>query len=1852
MNASKTLSIITLGITKQQLLAALMLGSLLLPITAPVAALGAPTNGSSDTSATESLSLWDDTITSLNNDIEALTTPWRPENASADIKDDLKTADSKPKTVDEKLAAAKPLAPAIKSTSGPEQHKSVTESQGNYAPTEKPVAPAAPMFFDLLPAGEHEHLYDYTNNLGSPRGQVEADSANRAAAIPIRHRAGIANFSFDVPLASMPGRGLDAAVGMTYNSRTWAKTPDGTGDHYTYDVEESWIAPGFSAGFGYLESQVQPVYSGATFLFNKTAPIGQTESDGTRREMTCSSWSGSICNEYRSSDGSQVRFSGDWTGNDANFTATYPNGMKVFYASTAATGSIKRHYPVILEDRNGNRVRITYVPGLSGRIASLTDTLNRQIKFYYDNDISGNPDKLVAVTIPGLAASSEMQTVRFYYDTLTLSSSGRFAGTITAPSTIRVLSYVYMPATDTGYKYEYDTNYGMIKKINRYVGMTASSTGLTATGTISSDGTWAASTEYNYPDGTTALTDVPKYTKRTDDWAGRTGNAQETLYESLDPSTATNNQYYSNITVKDNGFDVLTQSISDSNGFLKETSVWKVVGSTNTLMSKTNYTFNTTTRNLTRIAVTNDAGLIKATEFEYDAYSNQTKARECDYAAANTPCTDSSAIRRTETTYRNDAATSQGWLDLNLISLPKTVTTIVGGAVVSKTTLEYDHNGNDSTLVRRSDIDQITHDIFFNPEHPAWDEDICSPDVEAPPGGCPHYVHHYGYTSSSAYRGNVTKVTRYSDATITTDPNADVSEFEYDIAGNQVSATLSCCNLKTTSYGTTWSETGYAYPVSETKGSGTPQLMTSYGYNLNTGQLIWSKDPSLQDTTLRTDYEYESDTLRPKTTTYPNGGVVETFYSDKEQTGTNLLPGYVRQTTTLDSSHTAQSYSYFDARGLGLRSALQTTDGWLISAAEYDNLGRIKKSYNPYYGSTPVVAIPTGTKYTEVTGLDSLGRTTEVTSQDATTVHTYPDESTVTYTAPNSQSITGISTRVMDQAGKERRQIVDALGRIVRVDEPTAGGLGAVATPNQPTYYEYDGNDNLTKVIQSDGTTTQNRLFKYDSLSRLVAEKQVEANATLNDAGTKVTSGGLWTKVLKYSSQGLLTDGYDARGVHTQMAYDGLNRVSGVTYSGETGYQTPAVTYTYDQSRSGFLNVAALTRVETAASGDTPATATEFDYDAMGRVSKHRQWIGTQEYDLEYGYNLAGQLTTEKYPSGRVVTNSYDANGRLSSIADANRPYLSSLAYQGNGGSLSSMTYGNGTVQTLGLNDRMQMTSQELKRGSETLQKYQYGYGQLNGSGVLDPTKNNGQLSTIESYVGTAKQWTKKFSYDQLGRLSQEQELRGDNDAQVYKNVYDFDRFGNMYRKTANNTGALGFTPIEDSNIDRTTNRLMATSTGGEEGGIGGVSDATMYDEAGNVITDNKFRGLAYTYDANGRMVGSSEAPQPPALPVMNPNGDPLSVYDAAGMRVAERIDGVWTFMVYDIAGKLVADYGGVPSADEGGVRYVLSDWQGSTRAALSNAGYVQARMDYSAYGEDIGSGTGMRTASQGFGISTDLRQKYGLTERDSSTGLDHAWFRKNENRAGRWTSPDPYGGSVSIGNPQSFNRFSYAGGEPTNFVDPTGLLLAIPIYHCERVIRGDSVFYVCTVEGYWIVDDNPSGGYGPPGTHEPGMGVQTVERPPNKKKKRCKQHNDGRDATAINGMIRTAGLPGIENLRPSQYSPEGEVGDTRNREALLAAIRNNLAFIYDTGMGGLHAKDVGDDNIDSRSRLWSGPPTLGRDSDGMEGSLQVTVGQTDPATGRARVYVDRDCINPAEGPLPAAIHGVQIFINRLGKLF
>ncbi|MEO7507142.1 MAG: RHS repeat-associated core domain-containing protein, partial [Pyrinomonadaceae bacterium] len=105
------------------------------------------------------------------------------------------------------------------------------------------------------------------------------------------------------------------------------------------------------------------------------------------------------------------------------------------------------------------------------------------------------------------------------------------------------------------------------------------------------------------------------------------------------------------------------------------------------------------------------------------------------------------------------------------------------------------------------------------------------------------------------------------------------------------------------------------------------------------------------------------------------------------------------------------------------------------------------------------------------------------------------------------------------------------------------------------------------------------------------------------------------------------------------------------------------------------------------------------------------------------------------------------------------------------------------------------------------------------------------------------------------------------------------------------------------------------------------------------------------------------------------------------------------------------------------------------------NGGSVISRHDYLPFGEEIGAGVGSRTTGKLFSQYDNVRQKYAGMETDTATGMAHTLWRKQDNWSGRWTSPDPYGGSMTTANPQSFNRYVYSDNDPLNKVDPSGLV-------------------------------------------------------------------------------------------------------------------------------------------------------------------------------------------------------------------
>ena len=87
---------------------------------------------------------------------------------------------------------------------------------------------------------------------------------------------------------------------------------------------------------------------------------------------------------------------------------------------------------------------------------------------------------------------------------------------------------------------------------------------------------------------------------------------------------------------------------------------------------------------------------------------------------------------------------------------------------------------------------------------------------------------------------------------------------------------------------------------------------------------------------------------------------------------------------------------------------------------------------------------------------------------------------------------------------------------------------------------------------------------------------------------------------------------------------------------------------------------------------------------------------------------------------------------------------------------------------------------------------------------------------------------------------------------------------------------------------------------------------------------------------------------------------------------------------------------------------------------------------------------------------------KYTTYERDAN-GSDEAMHRRYNRWWSKFDQPDPYDGSYNLTDPQSFNRYSYVGNDPVNFVDPTGLM-------CYNIIRTDYYSDTGQVIGSFIV--------------------------------------------------------------------------------------------------------------------------------------------------------------------------------------
>jgi RHS repeat-associated protein len=878
------------------------------------------------------------------------------------------------------------------------------------------------------------------------------------------------------------------------------------------------------------------------------------------------------------------------------------------------------------------------------------------------------------------------------------------------------------------------------------------------------------------------------------------------------------------------------------------------------------------------------------------------------------------------------------------------------------------------------------------------------------------------FDETNLTRGNATKVTRLVSGSGT------ISSYtRYDVLGNVVSAKDPLGNVATIDYlddfGTgsnpglnTGGHSTYALPtkiMSPLPNPNEPQQTAYSQYDFSTGLLTGFKDRNL--TITQSFYNDPFD--RPTQVIVGLGATSGTppvsienhtamYYAPQTNpfgiTLTNNDVLTAKDQVSLNDGN-LRSWTKTDGFGRTIESWTHAPDelyqgnpvsGDIVAKVIYDGLGRTKQTGNPL---RPAVLTETA-QYT-TTAYDRAGRVTTVTTPDNAVVSTAYD---------------GPRVLVQDQAGKERLSKTDGLGRLtdvweIRSTDPVTG-TEPVTFPNHSevqagyrTKYSYDALDDLTQAAQQIGTTgtTQTRTFAYDGLKRLISALNPE-NGTVSY--TYDDNSNLHTKT-------------DSRvsAVTTTYEYDALNRVKSRGYSDST----LAVAYKYDAQQlppgapgtSDFDRGYSTGRLVAVNYGGTSA-GNYTGYDRLGRANVSVQQTDSQNYRFTYGYNLATEMTTESYPSGRAITTGYDVAGRILQLGGTKtgeqpKTYASQFTYAAHG-AVAAMQLGNSKLEHTSFNNRLQPTLIGLGTSSSdsSILRLDYGYGTANNSGnVLTQTIAAPGLTLNECY-----------GYDSLNRLSTAEERSGGTTCagtQQWKQAFIYDRYGNRNFDVANTTPNVLSLPANPT-ISQTNNRFTAGQNYG-------------YDGAGNLTSDPATSTNGIVYDAENRQTQYTKTAQPTNY----------YYYDGDGRRVKKIDNTGTTVFVYNAGGQLIAEYiSGTPSG--GGTSYLTSDHLGSTRVVMKSDGSV-ARYDYLPFGEEISSTIGGRGSVTGYGAADTTRQKFTQKERDSESGLDYFLARYYSSAQGRFTSPDDIRNDSHVGDPQSWNRYAYVRNNPLHYIDPTG---------------------------------------------------------------------------------------------------------------------------------------------------------------------------------------------------------------------
>ncbi|MFJ9802118.1 DNRLRE domain-containing protein [Streptomyces wuyuanensis] len=790
-------------------------------------------------------------------------------------------------------------------------------------------------------------------------------------------------------------------------------------------------------------------------------------------------------------------------------------------------------------------------------------------------------------------------------------------------------------------------------------------------------------------------------------------------------------------------------------------------------------------------------------------------------------------------------------------------------------------------------------------------------------------------------------------------------------------------------------------------------------------------------------------------------------------------------------------------------AATATADDF-VSRTEYDVLNRPVKQYQPYDPTDPAHSDPN--VYTQ-TVYDAVGRVARQSlppskgqtvrndtvfeyydngwtkkSTDAWDIATTYDYTDLGYQkARTLTSAGGSSDRTMTQSyypdGKLKSKSDDGVpvGKsVVLVDNSDSqhtAATGTWATGDRTGQQGYDhrthaagsGTDAFTWTlnIPKDGTYTAYVKYPQVTGAATAAKYTLAQGATTHPAVSKdqTAAAGTWVSLGSYS----LKQGNDAT-LKLEQSSSGTAVADGVKLvrdtAGETDTEKRTFAYAYDANGN-------LTSIDDTSSG-AKIDAYTVVYDGLNQVQKVTEALAGQEKKVtSYTYDANGQADTVTHPT-QYAKYSYDLRELVKTISvgksatDAS-PKVTSYTFNDRGQRLKETKANGNTVDyTYLLGGDLRSTTE--KKGSGTLvSSHTYAYD-LNGNKAQDIAKKmnaDNHAAYLESTTG--------YTYDPAGRLTES--VKTGNGAGTEKYVHDDN--ANVVSQTVDSV---------TTNFEYDRNRLLRATTSG--------STATYnYDPFGRQesVTSGGQVIERSVYDGFDHVVESQKRDESGALKTTTYTFDPL---DRTASKTAEGKTTDFNYLGMsgevlseEVAGALTKSYQYSPWGERlsqvkhntdgtGEDGYYGYNAHTDVETLTDKDGDTKATYGYTAYGSDDKTEfTGIDKPDAADPTKQEYNPyRFNAKRWDAQSGTYDMGFRDYSPGLNRFTTRDMYNGALADMNlgadPFTGNRYAFAGGNPTSFVELDGhLAFAIPALWWAGAALATAL-YAATPEGQQNLSD------------------------------------------------------------------------------------------------------------------------------------------------------------------------------------